>query len=525
MSKETFTPPPGGKTCSQAGHTCNPPLSKKMIDLIQPPEGARSALHSPSSTGQKVRGGWSLICALLVLALLSPLQCTRGHGAQHLIVISLDTTRPDHLGCYGNPWISTPHLDRLAAESILFTNYMTVVPTTLPSHTSLFTGTYPHTHGTPQNGYIVNEKNIMLTEILKEAGFHTVGIIGSFALDSRFAFSQGFDTYNEVYEKSAGTNRRTQHERPAESVTRAAVSYLEKSGIPDRLFLFAHYFDPHKPFDPPPPYDTLYYWKEDEPKRGDGIAVHYTCPHSLNEENWQASREAARLYAGEISYMDAQVGKLIDYLKRNGILDRALLVVTSDHGENFWEHLPYFHHGTATYQTTMQGVCMIRLPKAAYGGTRLAEPLSSIAIMPSLVSYLKLHVPEGIDGRAWDFANIRQTIGSRTLYGQATLTRPWKIPEAVTVWPHTNKTRCIRSGDMKFIQTPYARSEELYNLAEDPFEQNNLLLSPTPEAVAAAGELREKLERWVETARPLESCLENKRQEDTIKRLQALGYL
>ena len=223
--------------------------------------------------------------------------------------------------------------------------------------------------------------------------------------------------------------------------------------------------------------------------------------------------------------MDHQVGQLIVYLKKKGILDDALLIVTSDHGENFWEHLPYFHHGTATYQTTMQGVCMIRLPNAAEGGTRIAEPLSSIAIMPSLVNYLNLPLPDGIDGRAFDLANIHQTIGVRTLYGQATLTRPWKIPEVATGWQHANKARCIRTGNIKYIQTPYASSEELYDLARDPFEQENLLLSPAPESVSAARQLREKLEGWAAAARPLESFLEKKRQQETIERLKALGYM
>jgi arylsulfatase A-like enzyme len=94
-------------------------------------------------------------------------------AARNVIFISLDTTRPDHLGCYGNPWISTPHLDRLASESILFTQYMTVVPTTLPSHTSLFSGKYPHSHGNPQNGYLVNRDNLMLPEILHSADIET----------------------------------------------------------------------------------------------------------------------------------------------------------------------------------------------------------------------------------------------------------------------------------------------------------------------------------------------------------------
>lgn len=485
-----------------------------------------TALPDARTVQKQVRNRSFLFPALTALVICSLLQCAPGHMPRHVIMISLDTTRPDHLGCYGNPWISTPCLDRLAAESILFRNYMTVVPTTLPSHTSLFTGKYPHSHGTPQNGYVVNSTNVMLTEILKGAGFHTAGIIGSFALDSRFDFSQGFDYYNQEYERHAGTNRRTQNERTAEAVTDAAIGYLEEAGVPQRLFLFVHYFDPHQPFEPPPPFDTLYAWEDDTESTG-RIRAHYECPRppALSEENWQASKEAALRYAGEISYMDSQVGRLTAYLKGKGILESAILVVTSDHGEKFWEHLPYFHHGTATYQTTMEAVCMIRLPGARQGGTRIDLPISSIAIMPSLVRYLDLPLPDAIDGRPFDLTNIHGTVGTRTLYGQATLTRPWKVPEPASGWRHSNKTRCIRRGNNKYIQTPYTGSEELYDLARDPLEQENLLLSPTPEALSTAAQLKEDLERWAASARPLDSFLENKRQEETIERLKALGYL
>ena len=466
----------------------------------------------------------SAFAVLVGLLFCCSMHCTSKESPRHVIFISLDTTRPDHLGCYGNPWIRTPNLDQLADESLLFSNYMTVVPTTLPSHTSLFTGTFPHRHGTPQNGFVVNSDNLMLTERLKTSGFHTAGFIGSFALDSRFHFSQGFDYYDETYEKFVGTERRTQNERSAQSVTDATIRYLDKTGVPSKLFLFVHYFDPHKPFDPPPPYNTLYHLEEGS-KTGSSILAHYDCAHTLSNKDWETAKQAALNYAGEISYMDHHVGRLLYYLRQKGILDNALLVVTSDHGENFWEHMPYFHHGTATYQTTMHGICLIRLPKGNRGGNTMDQLTSSIDITPTVLHYLNLPVPEDIDGKILDLTTATEPASNHTLYGQATLTRPWKAPEVTTGWPHTNKSRCIREGNFKYIHTPFAETEEFYDLSRDPFEQNNLLKSPAPEIIIRAKELKAKLELWASSARPLESFLEREKQKETIEKLKALGYM
>jgi len=175
-----------------------------------------------------------------------------------VIFISLDTTRPDHIGCYGNDWVRTPRLDELARESILLLNYRTVVSATLPSHLSLLTGNYPHTHGVVSNGYMVNSENVMLAEILGDAGFHTAGFLGSFALESRFHFDQGFDHFDENFDIEVGTFGADQNQRSAETVNNAVFRYLEDRSVDERLFLFIHYFDPHAPHTPPPPYDTLY---------------------------------------------------------------------------------------------------------------------------------------------------------------------------------------------------------------------------------------------------------------------------
>jgi len=441
-------------------------------------------------------------------------------AARHLVVISLDTTRADQFGFYGNPTIRTPELDRLAGESIVLDDFMTVVPTTLASHVSLFTGNYPHTHGTPRNGFLVHEQNVMLAEVLREHGFVTAGIAGSFALESRFNFAQGFEYYDESFERFARQDGHLQNERPAESVTRAAVDYLDRGPLPDRLFLFVHYVDPHAPYEAPPPYDTLY-----DPAGREGLPDWLTVRRGRMVRPGVPSALAdrmARQYAAEITYMDHHVGRLLDALRERDILDHAVVLVTSDHGENFWEHGAVFDHGWSTHQTTMRGVGVIRLPGAARAGMRIGGLSASIDLMPTLLALLGIAAPEAMEGEPIDLARSAMA-PDRMLFGQATM--PWEEVETDPRWTHLAKERCVRSGKYKFIQVPYAGREELFDLEADPLEQVNLLAGAGPDGPAPVRELREALEAWATAADPLPSRFESSQREETMERLRALGYL
>jgi arylsulfatase A-like enzyme len=434
----------------------------------------------------------------------------------------MDTTRADQFGFMGNPVVQTPRLDAIAAESIVLTDCMTVAPTTLASHTSLFTGKYPHHHGTPRNGYMVNRDNVMLAEILKEVGFTTAGFAGSFALDRRFDFAQGFDTYDQTFDVFVGDGGADQNQRPAEKVTNAVLAHLDAQGIPDRLFLFAHYFDPHYPYAAPAPYRSMY-----DPKGEQGLSPAIEIEIG---ENLELSRTQQRIaqnlisqYAAEVSYMDFHIGRLFDDLRRRGILDEAILLITSDHGENFMEHRKTFSHGLSVYQTTMHSVCVIRLPGGEDGGERIEEPVASIDLLPTLLDILGISPPPGIDGEAIPLGVTDDALPQRTRFGQAT--KPRKQYETDPRWRNILKARHIRSGRHKFIQTPYLGTEELYDLESDPGEQNNLLRNPSQETLEIAARLRAELTAWAESANPLPSQFENSQREETIERLKSLGYL
>jgi len=462
-------------------------------------------------------------CAILTLSsILSACTLMSDEPPRHVIVISMDTTRADQFGFMGNRNVLTPHLDAIAAESIVLTDCMTVAPTTLVSHTSLFTGKYAHHHGTPRNGYMVNRDNVMLAEILKEAGFTTAGFAGSFALDSRFDFAQGFDTYDETFDVLVGDDGADENQRRAEKVTDAVLAYLDANGVPDRLFLFAHYFDPHSPYVAPAPFRVMY---DPEGEQGPAPFSEMVIDERLEAgpEQQQLGRRLISQYAAEISYMDFHIGRLVDELQRRGILDEAVLLVTSDHGESFMEHLRTFSHGYLVYQASMHSVGVIRLPGGKGGGRKITGTVSNIDLLPTLLAILGISPPPGIDGEAIPLGVDDDALPQRTRFGQAT--RPRKRHEADPRWMNMLKARVIRSGRYKFIQTPYLGTEEMYDLESDPNEQRNLLDEASAETSEIAARLRAELTAWAESADPLPTRFEPSQRDETRERLKSLGYI
>ncbi len=437
--------------------------------------------------------------------------------ARHVIMVSFDTTRPDHFGCYGNVWIRTPCVDGLAGESIVLTDFMTVANTTLPSHISLMTGKYPHTHGVPRNGFVLHDDNLMLAEILQSAGFRTAAFLGSFAIDERFNFDQGFEHFDAQFDMFVGPGRVDQNQRRAAAVTDAVIAYLDDAGVPDYLFLFVHYFDPHMPYDPPPPYDRMY-----GPHAG-GISIE---DHpALTSGVWaDADLERLRGYAGEVSYLDEHFGRLLDDLRQRGVLDEALLILTSDHGETMRADAQHqFDHGWYATQEELHAIGVVRLPHGEHGGTRLNAPLCSIDLLPTILAYLGLPTLGDVEGVALGLGPDGELpASSRIRFAEAS--KPW-YAEQGWGWFNNDKARCVRQGSFKYIRTAYQEGETLYDLMADPAERLNLLAAGTPTARARANAMREELESWTATQDPLPTHFERERYRETIRKLGSLGYL
>src|SRR5713226_5933067 len=365
-------------------------------------------------------------------------------GAPNVVVITIDTLRADHLGCYGYKQIRTPNIDALAADGVRFERAYTAVPVTLPSHTVIFTGTYPMLSG--MHDFAANKLNPTqptLASVLKEHGYATAAVIGSAVLDSRFGLNRGFDFYYDHFDfNRLQESNLEEMERPGNLVADVALDWLAKNRT-NKFFLWMHLYDPHYPYRPPAPYSEQY---KDRP------------------------------YDGEIAFADAQVGRLIAFLKANGLYRNTVIVLAGDHGESLGEHGEKTH-GFFIYNATLHVPMIIRLP--GNSSPRVVSDLASLAdLMPTILTALKVDPPSQVQGvNLLPLTAAKKTEESRSLYAETFL------PRLHFNW---SELRSVETEKYHFIDAP---KPELYDLSRDPGETQNLYA----EKKDVAEELRARL--------------------------------
>ena len=393
---------------------------------------------------------------------------------RHILLISIDTCRADYLSCYGYPRKTTPNIDAVAQEGVLFKNAVSPVPLTLPGHSSMLTGTIPSYHGVHDNeGYKLGQSHVTLAEILRRNGFTTGAIISAFVLDSQFGLDQGFDSYNDEFEEEIENTIINQ--RRGGEVSRFAVNWLVEHKS-EKFFLFLHYFDPHSRYEPPEPFASFY------------------------REN---------LYAGEVAYADYCIGQVIAKLKELGLYDSTLIIITSDHGEMLGEHRE-LTHGYFVYQSAIKVPLIIRLPGQTKS-RRINRLVGLIDIVPAICNLLGLEVPSGVQGKDLSayFDGKRFLAPERHLYCESMYPTKYKA----------NSILGVVTDRFKYIQTT---RPELYDLLEDPGESNNLMKQRPQQARVLQGRLREILERTVGKS---ESDSRMELDEESRRRLESLGYI
>jgi len=411
-----------------------------------------------------------LAAAALVLA-----ACSRARpSVRNVLLISIDTLRADHVGAYGFPRPTTPHIDALARDGVLFKDVHTPVPMTLPAHASLLTGTLPPTHGLRDN--LLNrlpEGTPTLATMLARRGLATGAIVSSFVLDRRFGTAQGFESYDDRF--PAAARKGDLSERKGDETARAAAAWL--GAHRDRpFFLWVHFYDPHEPYEPPEPFASR--WKDDP-------------------------------YDGEVAFADECVGRLLGELRRLQLYDSTLIVLTGDHGEMLGEH-GELNHGFFIYEGALRVPLVVRVPGAA---PRQADvPASLIDVVPTVLAQVGAEVPrevQGLDLSPW--LRGRGAGGGRPLYAETvTPTRYYGASSLLGV---------IADG-WKYIETT---RPELYDLRRDPKEEVNLLAR---EPARADGLARSLVAILAAAGRapgpaPQSAALD----EDARRRLSALGYL
>lgn len=404
----------------------------------------------------------------------------------NVVVITMDTTRADRIGCYGADFARTPTIDALAKNGVLYKRCYAPAPITLPSHASLLTGLYPFRHGIRNNGEgRLADNAVTLQEILRDAGFKTGAVIGAFVLDSQFGLEQGFDFYED--DMSQGTQRKFAYaERKAEAVTDQAIQWLQTIGD-SRYFLWAHYFDPHFDYAPP----------------------------GVDTRPLIGSREGLnRLYDLEISYTDSQLGRLLAHVRK---IEEAtgrptLVVLTSDHAESLDEHREPTH-GMFIYNATQHVPLIIADSLGTAAGTVVDSPVSLVDVMPTVLKKLDLELPYEIDGRVLPQSAGTDNRGSdeSSIYMESLM--PWNLYR----W---SPLEGVIVGDFKLIAAP---QPELYDLANDPGELNNLYVAGDPKVLQLADALEDL--KFAELDIPDLTATEMDLDEEEIRQLASLGYL
>jgi len=435
----------------------------------------------------------------------------------HIVMISIDTLRADHLGCYGSPDVQTPRIDAFADESVLFERHYVAAPTTLVSHASLMTGLWPHTHGVPRNGYVLHEDNVTLAETLKAAGYDTAAFIGAYPLAQNTAFDQGFDHFDDDLGVYTGGKPRAR--RDGDKINEALFDWLDDRRRTKRpMFLFVHYYDVHAPYYPPKPYRSMY---GKVTLNGAGRRSHIKRIRHWYQvkppEVVQPHADALRsLYKGGVTYTDHLVGVMLDDLRDRGILDRAVVVLTSDHGESFDEHDEYWNHGYTTYEEAVHAPLIVRLPGGTGGGRRVPHLMSNVDVLPTLLDQLELDGPRG-EGLSF----------SPLLDGEAQPPRSTVFSEATKpyfavgeTWHNELHQAAVRTPDAKLIHEPLSHERELYDLRADPAEATNLHDDPSYSELRDT--LRGHLLGWRDQADPLPSHSLSPEQTHLLK---SLGYV
>ncbi|MHC4998065.1 MAG: sulfatase, partial [Planctomycetota bacterium] len=445
-----------------------------------------------------------IILALLALAaVITAIVAYRHFSApkiRHIVLISMDTTRADYLSCYGYQHKTTPNIDAVAAEAVRFEQAIAPIPLTLPSHSTMLTGTIPPYHGIHDNlNYMLADSNLTLAEMLKASGYTTGGIISSYVLEDGFGLGQGFDTYDDEFDE---IDNQLGAERRGGEVSAHAIKWLDENRDED-FFLFLHYYDPHSPYDPPEPYRGLF------GSIAAAEAIGLTDNTSLTADTDEKKKVFKLTYAEELAYTDHCIGQVINKLKSLDLYDSTLLIITGDHGEAFGER-EEMGHGYYIYQESIHVPLIVKLP-----GQQTAKTVSGavglIDITPTVCSLLGIETPQYIQGRDLSGALIDEPSedDDRYIYSESLLATKYNASPLLAV----------TGNRFKYIQT--ARPE-LYDLIDDPGETDNLVDAQSQRARILQDVLGVMLEESLEAGTP-DSALEL--DEESLKKLASLGYV
>lgn len=358
---------------------------------------------------------------------------------RNVLLVTFDTTRADHIACYGSENSSTPTLDYLASTGVRFEQCFAPAPITLPSHASLFTGQYPYNHGVRNNGtHKLPDQAVTLAERLQENGYDTGAVISAMVLHDRYGVGQGFDHYDQNLAAGSFKNVYMARETPAADTIKRAKQWVGQRGDKP-FFLWVHLFDPHHPYAPPPEY---------------------------------VDRVNGNPYDGELAYADEQLGQLLVEMQKMDVLRHTLVVATGDHGESLGEH-GESTHSIFIYDSTVRVPLIFSHSQVRQNEVRSAA-VSLVDIAPTVLDMLQLPALDDADGQSLAVQlTADQTQPEAVALEEALMKR---VVYSESLLPYYNfgwaALRSLRSFEGRYIQAPM---EELYGSLADPGELMNLI--------------------------------------------------
>jgi choline-sulfatase len=423
-----------------------------------------------------------------------------------LVVISLDTARADHFGCYGYTLKTTPEIDRLAREGVQFERAYTQAVNTVPSHASLFTGLYPSGHGSRLNAVPLNPEFDTLAEILSRAGYKTAAFVsGSTLIASQSGLDQGFELYDDQF---TGQDRRA-----GETVDRALA--WTKKLPPDRPFmLFVHLFDPHGPYEPPEGFAAKFrtgaYPAIEDPNR---IPEYLRIPLPGGGFSRDPLDYISR-YDGEIRYADSQIGRLLA-----GLGAKPMVVFVADHGETLVDRDYYFSHGARLTEEAIRVPLILRFPDPALNGKKIPGAAQLIDVLPTVLATLHQSVPRKLPGtNLLPYIRTGKIPAGRSIISEARGGRI-KIGERELDLIARDVVVSSRTDRYKLIRYPVSPPVfELFDLEADPQEKRNLAATET----GLVSHLFGAIDLYLVSGRPPQMPEPD---EETKRKLRSLGYV
>ena len=384
-----------------------------------------------------------------------------------IVVISVDTLRADRLGSYGDRRASTPFMDGLAREAVLFERALSHSPQTLPSHTSILGGRLPFAHGVRDNiGFTVGPNERLLPALLRDRGYRSAGFVSAFVLRPETGIAKGFDLFDaELPATTPGASMGSVRRDGADTVARARTWLGQQQD--GRFLLFVHLYEPHRPWHVPAGFGTG--------------------------------------YEGAVSYADSLVGSLLSALRERQFYDDAMVVLLSDHGEGLGDHGEE-EHGVFLYDEATRVPLIVKLPEGRRAGSRVREPVQHIDLVPTLLEYAGAAVPPSLEGRSLlPVLDGGSGGGERGIYAEAL------YPRYHFGW---SELYSLTDARYRFILAP---TPELYDLEQDPAERHNLADSRASTATAMRRALEARIRGAIDRPSPVS--------EEDRARFQALGYI